>query len=80
MVAVIRKDLMKAQQVAVESEGELVVLKFGNTTVKVHYTLAFQLAQWIRVRGKEAKNRAGDQQRYFNLLGTLTNDPGVTRG
>jgi len=79
MVAVVSKNIMQQARIAIESEGELVVMKFGNTEIKVHYEAAFQISQWIRVRAKEAKRRAGDTSLRVSLLGTL-HDANVTRG
>lgn len=71
MVAVVRNDLMQKHRIAVESEGELVVMRLGNVEVKLPYQTAFTLSQWLRVRAKEAKRRAGDTSMTFRLLGTL---------
>ncbi len=70
-VAIISKNLLKPERMAVETEGELVVMHLGNTTVKLPYEAAFQLSQWLRVRGKEAKRFAGDDSHHWSLLGVL---------
>lgn len=79
MVAVVNKNLLQKQRIAVASEGDLVVMTLGNVEVKLPYETAFLLAQWLRVRAKEAKRRAGDTSRHWGLLGTL-HDANVTRG
>ena len=79
MVAIVRNDLLQRSLVAVEHEGDLVKLKFGNVEIKMSYVDALQLAQWIRVRGKEAKNTAGDKRHWLTAVGTL-HDASVTRG
>jgi len=79
MVAILNKDVMALQRITIDSEGDCVVMHFGNVTIKVPYETAFTLSQWIRVRAKEAKTRAGDTSRHWSLLGML-HDAGVTRG
>lgn len=83
MVAVVRNDVLKKAVLAVESEGELVVMKFGNVEVKLHYSDALLFSQWIRFRAKEAKRRAGDTSQHWSVLGQLHDaqyGPGHTRG
>jgi hypothetical protein len=63
--------LLSRQRIAVDSEGELVTLTIGNSTLKMPYETAIQLSQWLRVRGKEAKRRAGDQSRHWSVVGFL---------
>jgi len=79
MVAIFRNDLLKRERVAVAHEGDTVKLKFGNVEIKMNYVDALQLAQWIRVRGKQAKVRAGDKRHWLTAVGTL-HDASVTRG
>jgi len=79
MVAIVRNDLLKRERVAVAHEGDTVKLKFGNVEIKMNYVDALQLAQWIRVRGKQAKVRAGDRRHWLTAVGTL-HDATVTRG
>ena len=71
--------LLKRERIEVRSEGELVVLSLGNVELKLPYETALLLSQWIRVRAKEAKRRAGDVSRHWSVIGTLT-DVNVTRG
>lgn len=66
------KELLKQERIEITSEGELVVMKFGNVEIKVPYETALLLSQWIRVRAKEAKRLAGDTSRHWSLVGTLT--------
>lgn len=63
--------LLSRQRIAVDSEGELVTLTIGNSTLKMPYETAIQLSQWLRVRGKEAKRRAGDQSRHWSVVGLI---------
>lgn len=83
MIQVVNKDLLKQERIAVESEGDLVVVHLGNVTVKVPYETALLLSQWIRVRAKEAKRRAGDESRHWSSIGILHDanyGPDHTRG
>jgi len=79
MVAIVAKGLLKRERIAVESEGDLVKIKLGNVEVKMSYTDALMLSQWIRMRAKEAKRRAGDPSHWFSVIGTL-HDASVSRG
>jgi len=79
MVAIVRNDLLKRERVAVAHEGDTVKMIFGNVEIKMNYVDALQLAQWIRVRGKQAKVRAGDRRHWLTAVGTL-HDASVTRG
>jgi hypothetical protein len=66
-------DLLKKQRIEVSTEGELVVLQIGNATMKMDYETALQLSTWMRVRGKEAKRVAGDDNRHWSVIGKLSN-------
>ena len=68
-----KPSLLTQQNVSVEIEGELVVIKVGNSDLKMHYSDALQVSQWIRVRAKEAKHLAGDKSRHWSVVGTLHN-------
>lgn len=63
--------LLKPERIAVSSEGELVAIEIGNSTLRLHYTDALKLSQWVRVRAKESKRRAGDTSRHWSLIATL---------
>lgn len=63
--------LLSRQHIAVDTEGDLVTLTFGSSTVKMPYETALQLSQWLRVRGKEAKRRAGDQSRHWSVIASI---------
>lgn len=83
MVAIVNNALLKKERIAVESEGDVVHIHLGNVQVSLPYESALLLSQWIRVRAKEAKVRAGDVSRHWSVLGTLHDanyGPGVTRG
>jgi len=63
--------LLSQQRIDVSAEGDLVALTIGNATIKMPYETALQLSQWLRVRGKEAKRRAGDMSRHWSALAIL---------
>jgi hypothetical protein len=50
--------------------GKIVHVKIGSNTLTFHFETALKVAQWIRVRAKEARNRAGDV-RHWSAIGTL---------
>jgi hypothetical protein len=64
--------LAKPTQFAVRSEGEVVVLRIGNTDIRMDYETAMTLSTWMRVRSKEAKRVAGDNSRKWNVVGKLS--------
>ena len=83
MAEIVNPGLLKRERIAVTSEGELVVMTLGNVEVKLPYATALLLSQWLRVRAKEAKRRAGDTSRHWSTIGTLHDanyGPDVTRG
>jgi hypothetical protein len=65
-------DLLQKQRMEVKVEGELVVLKIGNSEMRMPYDTAIQLSTWLRVRGKEAKLNAGDMSRHWSVIGNLS--------
>lgn len=68
---IVKPSLVTPQQVAVGTEGELVTVTIGNSTLKLHYESALKLSQWLRVRAKEAKRRCGDVSRHWSVVATL---------
>jgi hypothetical protein len=83
MVSVVSNNVMRRERIAVESEGDLVRILIGNAELKLGYEDALLLSQWIRVRAKEAKRRAGDVSRHWSVIGTLHDaqyGPEVTKG
>ncbi len=63
--------LLSKQRMSVEIEGELVKLTIGNSDIRMPYEAALQLSQWLRVRGKEAKRKAGDVSRHWSAIALL---------
>ena len=75
--------LLTKERITVASEGDVVHIDLGNVRVSLQYETALLLSQWVRVRAKEAKRRAGDVSRHWSVLGTLHDaqyGPDVTRG
>ncbi len=70
----VKPSLLSAQRVEVASAGELVTITVGNATLRMHYRDAFKLSQWIRLRAKESKRRAGDTSWHWSALGTLSGE------
>ena len=63
---------------SVAFERNLVVFKFDQETIKMHYSEAFEMYGWIRTAAKNAKHWAGDTSRQWttraNLVDAETND------
>ena len=53
-------------------EGNLVVIKLDDTTIKLHFADAFELYTMLRLAAKDAKAWAGDTSRYWNTRAMLT--------
>lgn len=64
--------MLNKSQVSVLTDGQLVLLRIGNTEIKMEYETAIQLSTWLRVKGKEAKLVAGDDSRTWSIIGRLT--------
>lgn len=64
----IKEKTFEAEELSVCSEGELVAVTIGHDTFKIHYSNAFTIAQWLRVRAKESQLVAQDTERRWNTL------------
>jgi hypothetical protein len=74
--------IIKRSAWEIATEAQLVVIKFGMTTMRLPYRDAQVLAQWLRQCAKEAQRRAGDK-RHWSRVGLehlAKYGPGVTRG
>lgn len=49
------------------SEGRLVATRIGRHTFKLHFENALKIAQWLRLRAKEAKSTAGDPRHWSEI-------------
>jgi hypothetical protein len=54
-----------------KAEGDLVVMRLGNSEIKMSYGDSFKLSQMLRVAGKQAKINAGDVRRHWSVMGIL---------
>src|SRR5262245_15769161 len=66
-----KPSLLEPKRIAVDIEGELVVVTIGNSHLRMHYEDALKISQWLRVRAKEAKRLCGDFSKNWSALGTL---------
>lgn len=79
----VNPNLLKRERIEVTSEGDLVRMQLGNVEVKLPFETALLLSQWLRVRAKEAKRRAGAGGLRWSVIGTLHDaqyGPDHTRG
>ena len=54
-------------------EGENIKMVFGNNEIKLHFTIALKISEWLRNSGHEAKAWSGQKGMSMNLLGILSN-------
>lgn len=59
---------LKARQIAVHQVGQLVNVKIGSIEMGFPFREAGKVAQWIRVRGKEARNNARELAHWSKLV------------
>jgi len=59
---------LAAKALRVTQEGALVALTINRTTARMPYQAALQLSQWLRVRGKEARNAAGESAHWSQIV------------
>ena len=71
MTEQINSPLLSRQRISVSAEGDMVKLTIGNADIRMPYETAIQLSQWLRVRGKEAKRKAGDMSRHWSAIAVL---------
>lgn len=64
----VNRDVVPLQMIGVKSQGVLVVIKLKNDTAEIPYKAAFAIAQWLRLRSKEAKRRAQDTKRHWSEI------------
>lgn len=69
-------ELLKPHGLAVYAEGQIVRLKIDKATAGLPYPVARTVAQWLRIRGKEAKRNAGER-RHWSEIGNM---PAVVNG
>jgi len=62
--------MLTKTRIEVSTEGEIVVLRIGDSIIKLDYEAAIQISQWLRVNGKAAKRAAGDTSRHWSIICT----------
>lgn len=56
------------KDLAVRHEGQIVYLRIGRTELGIPYQAAATIAQWFRLRAKEARNAAGEGAHWSKLV------------
>jgi hypothetical protein len=51
------------------AQGRIVNITIGGSTLNLHFESALKVAQWLRVRAKEARNTAGDTRHWSEITG-----------
>lgn len=64
----VARERLKVNQVGARCDGTLVAVKFGSTEATMPYAAAMRISQWIRLRAKESKRRAGDVARHWSQV------------
>lgn len=62
------RDRLTPAQVGARFDGVLVAVKLGTTEAKLPSLAALKISQWIRLRAKESKRRAGDVSRHWSQV------------
>lgn len=78
----VARDVLAREKIKVAAEGSLVKVTMGATDLRLPYAAALTIAQWIRLRGKESKRRAGDVIRHWSDIPAahLEQHGPITRG
>lgn len=64
----VNRNLLRLDRISVKSERATVVVKLSDASMGLPYQAAFVIAQWIRLRAKESKVRAGDTSRHWSAI------------
>lgn len=64
--------VMKPTAYSVDAEGSFVTLVIGGQSFTMEYNTAFDIAQRMRIMGRQAKANAGDKSKSLRALGLLT--------
>lgn len=59
---------LKARDIEVKAEGQVVKVRLGDRSLGLPYVAAPQIAQWLRIRGKMARNAAGEKQHWSKIV------------
>lgn len=63
----VRPKLHEYRRSDVSTYGRLVLIKIGLNTISLHFESAFTIAQWLRMRAKESRNRVGDTRHWSEI-------------
>ena len=66
----VKERLAKWHRGDVTSEGNLICTRIGGYVFKLHFANAITVSHWLRIRGKEARNTAGDT-RHWSAIGSI---------
>lgn len=56
------------KDIGVRLKGAMVVLRLYKTEADIPYEAALSISQWLRVRAKEARNEAGEEAHWSDLV------------
>lgn len=82
-VRAVHADIIRKHEISVLRDADMVAVVFGGDEMKMPYKAATVIAQWLRLRAKESKRRAGDVARPWSAIGLAheaAHGPEVTRG
>ena len=58
---------LKTQDVSVRPVGTQVAWRLGKTVAEIPYEAALTFSQWLRIRGKEARNNAKESANWLEI-------------
>lgn len=64
----VNRNLLKAHDIEVTSEGGTVVMVAGTAQAVLPHEAAIRISHWIRLRAKESQMRAGDTTRHWSKV------------
>lgn len=66
----VARSLVKLDRVSVGTDigGTLVAVRLGNDELTIGHMGAEVIAQWLRLRAKDCKRRAGDMNRHWSVI------------
>ena len=64
----VNRNALPLAKIGVRNQGTLVQMKLGADTATLSYEAALTIAQWLRLRAKESKRRAGDIARHWSEI------------
>lgn len=64
----VAREVISAPQIEVRQEQGVVCVRFKRDEAKLPYNAALTIAQWVRLRAKESKTRAGDKRHWSNVV------------